>query len=255
MIDIDQSTGKYLYAIIRCSEIRVIAARGIHEDGPRVYTIPYRDVAAVVSDSPCEEYESSRRNMLAHTRVLEAVMQQYTVLPISFGMVAPDTATICDQMLARSYDDLVSQLNDLDGRIELGLKVFWTDEQFFREIADEEPAIRELRDSIVGKPAERTYYERIRLGEMVEAAIAQRRDADSERILSTLRPLAQALITQPILTDRMVVNAAFLLKREDEARFDAAVRDLDAQFGTRMLFKCVGPVPPYNFVNLTMSWS
>ncbi|WP_129629561.1 GvpL/GvpF family gas vesicle protein [Candidatus Oscillochloris fontis] len=255
MIDSDQPTGKYLYAIIRCSETQVIAARGIHEDGPQVYTIPYRDLAAVVSDSPCEEYESSRRNMLTHTRVLEAVMQHYTVLPISFGIVAPDVETIRDQLLVRGYDDFTTQINDLDGRIELGLKVFWTDEQFFREIADQEPAIRALRDSIVGKPAERTYYERIRLGEMVEAAIAQRRDADSEQILAALRPLAHALLTQPILTDRMVVNAAFLLNREDEARFDAAIHDLDAQFGSRMLFKSVGPVPPYNFVNLTVSWS
>ncbi len=255
MIDIDESTGKYLYAIIRCSETRLIDARGIHEDGPQVYTVPYRDLAAVVSDSPCEEYESSRRTMLAHTRVLETVMQEYTILPISFGMVAPDTATIRDQLLARSYDDLMAQLRDLDGRIELGLKVFWTNEELFREIADTEPAIRALRDSIAGKPAERTYYERIRLGEMVEAAVAQRREAESEQILDRLRPLAHDMMIQPILTDRMVVSAAFLLNREDEARFDAAIHDLDATFGSRMLFKCVGPVPPYNFVNLTVSWS
>lgn len=255
MIDTDVLTGKYLYAIVRCADRRVIAARGIHDRGARVYTVPYQGLAAVVSDSPCEEYDSSRRNMLAHTRVLEAVMQQYTVLPISFGIVAPDVDTVCEQLLAPNYANFEAQLTELDGRIELGLKVFWTDEQLFREIADQQPAIRALRDKIAGHSPERTYYERIRLGEMVEAAVAERRHHESEQILNVLRPLARAMITHPILTDRMVVNAAFLLNRSDEANFDDAVRDLDSHFGSRMMFKYVGPVPPYNFVNLNVRWS
>jgi hypothetical protein len=255
MVDTDLLTGKYLYAIIRCSEARVIAARGIHEQGSRVYTIPYGKLAAVVSDSPCEEYDSSRRNMMAHTRVLEVVMQQYTVLPICFGIVAPDAEVVREQLLIRDYTDLEAQLDELDGRIELGLKAFWTDEHLFREVADQQPEIRSLHDSIARRPPERTYYERIRLGELVEEAIMQRRQADSEEILATLRPLARAHIAHPVLTDRMVVNAAFLLNRTSEAAFDAAVHELNSRFGTRMMFKYVGPVPPYNFVNLTVRWS
>ncbi|NTV63928.1 MAG: GvpL/GvpF family gas vesicle protein [Oscillochloris sp.] len=255
MIDIDVLTGKYLYAIIRCADRRVIPACGIHERGARVYTIPYRNLAAVVSDSPYEEYDSSRRNMLAHTRVLEAVMQQYTILPICFGVVAPDADTISERLLVRSYNDLEAQLDELDGRIELGLKAFWTDEQFFRSLADQDPGIRTLRQSIVGRPPERTYYDRIRLGELVEQAVAQRRYEESERILASLRPLARSVIVHPVLTDRMLVNASFLINRSEEAHFDQAVRDLDANVGPQVLFKYVGPVPPYNFVNLNVHWS
>ncbi|MBX0331531.1 GvpL/GvpF family gas vesicle protein [Oscillochloris sp. ZM17-4] len=255
MIETDILTGKYVYGIIRCADARVIAARGIHEQGLRVYTLPYRDLAVVISDSPYEEYDSSRRNMMAHTRVLEAVMQEYTVLPICFGVVAPDAGTIQEQLLAPRYADLVAQLDELDGRIELGLKAFWADERVFREIADQQPDIRTLRDSIAPRPPESTYYERIRLGELVEAAVTQRRAADSEQIMDALRPLARTFVTHPVLTDRMVVNAAFLLDRADEARFDAAVHDLDARFGAQMMFKYVGPVPPYNFVSLTVHWS
>jgi hypothetical protein len=255
MLETDVLTGKYLYGIIRCAEAHAIAVRGIHEQGLRVYTIPYRDLAAVVSDSPCEEYDSTRRNMIAHTRVLEAVMQQHTVLPICFGIVAPDAETVHDKLLVQRYDDLVAQLDELHGQIELGLKAFWTDEQIFHEIGDQQPTIRTLRDSIATRPPERTYYERIRLGELVEAAVVQRRQSDSEQIIAALSPLARATVTHPVLTDRMVVNAAFLLNRADQGRFDAAVRDLNVSMGPQIMFSYVGPVPPYNFVTLSVSWS
>jgi hypothetical protein len=193
--------------------------------------------------------------MMAHTRVLEALMQQYTVLPICFGIVAPDTETVYGQLLAQRYGALTAQLDEIYGQIELGLKAFWADEQIFREIADTQPSIRALRASIARHPPERTYDERINLGELVEAAVAQQRQYDSEQILAALRPIARATIAHPVLTDRMVVNASFLLDRADEARFDRAVRDLDTTIGPQIVFKYVGPVPPYNFITLNVSWS
>jgi hypothetical protein len=254
MLETDVLTGKYLYGIIRCSDSHAIAARGIHQQGARVYTIPYRNLAVVVSDSPCQEYESTRRNMMAHTRVLEAVMQQHTVLPICFGIVAPDAETINSQLLARRYDDLEAQLEQLHGQIELGLKAFWADGQIFHEIADQQPTIRALRDSIATRPPERTYQERISLGELIEAAVVKQRQHDSEQIMAALRPLARDTVTHPVLTDRMVVNAAFLLDRAYEERFDSAVRNLNISMGPQMTFKSVGPVPPYNFVTLNVIW-
>jgi hypothetical protein len=192
---------------------------------------------------------------MAHTRVLEAVMQQYTVLPICFGIVAPDADTLNSQLLAQRYDDLEAMLDQLRGQIELGLKAFWADAQIFHEIADQQPTIRTLRKSIAARPPESTYSDRINLGELVEAAVALRRQRDSEQILSALRPLARATVTHPVLTDRMVVNAAFLLDRADVERFDAAVHDLDLSLGPQISFKSVGPVPPYNFVTLSVRWN
>lgn len=171
--------GRYLYGIIPCGEMRRFDIQGIHEQGREVYSIPYRDLAVVVSDSPYESYESTRRHMLAHTRVLEALMREYSVLPIRFGIVAPDVDTVREQLLARHYSDLRSQLDALRNCIELGLKVFWTAEDMLRRIADETPAIRVLRDSLRGRSLESTYYERIRLGEMVEQALAARRNHDA----------------------------------------------------------------------------
>ncbi|MEK7777309.1 MAG: GvpL/GvpF family gas vesicle protein [Chloroflexota bacterium] len=45
------------------------------------------------------------------------------------------------------------------------------------------------------------------------------------------------------------------MDRRWEEAFDQAVAKLDQWLGHRMVFKYVGPVPPYNFVNLTVNWS
>lgn len=246
--------GRYLYGIIPCGEMRRFDIQGIHEQGREVYSIPYRDLAVVVSDSPYESYESTRRHMLAHTRVLEALMREYSVLPIRFGIVAPDVDTVREQLLARHYSDLRSQLDALRNCIELGLKVFWTAEDMLRRIADETPAIRVLRDSLRGRSLESTYYERIRLGEMVEQALAARRNHDAEMFLGKLRPLASKTVVLPVHADRMVLNAAFLVEREREADFDDVVRCFGDRFEDRFLFKYVGPVPPYNFVSIAIQW-
>jgi hypothetical protein len=46
----------------------------------------------------------------------------------------------------------------------------------------------------------------------------------------------------------MVVNAAFLVRRDGLERFDAAVESVSAERAERMHFKLTGPLPPFSFV-------
>lgn len=246
--------GQYFYCIIRCPEAHEFNTRGIGEQGALVHTINYKDLAAVVSDSPLTEYDNSRRNMMAHSAVLDEVMHDYNILPVRFGMVAPNAKSVNEQMLQRRYTELDQLLHKMEGKIELGLKAFWYEDVVYREIVDTHPAISQLRNALVGRPAEETYYERIKLGELVEAAMNKMREDDVERILSILKPLACDTRINNVITERMVLNAAFLVEREHEPEFDQAIQQLDAKMGKRLIFKYVGSAPPYNFVNIVIRW-
>jgi len=208
----------------------------------------------VVSDTPNTEFDESRRNMMTHTMVLEEVMKQFSILPIRFSTISPDTNAVVEQVLKRRYGELISAFEEVEERVELGVKAFWYDEVIFREIVDNNQAIHRLRDGLMGRSAEETYYERIRLGEMIEAAMNKKRDEDAEKILSALRPLVHKTRTNKVITDKMVLNAAFLVEHSKETAFDQAVEKLDAEMGKRVMFKYVGPVPPYNFVNIVIHW-
>lgn len=248
------STDKYLYCIIRCPEPRQFTTRGIGERGDIVHTVHFMDLAAVVSDSPVMDYEPNRRNMMAHTLVLEEVMQEFTLLPVRFDTVAPSAEAIQEKVLKRRLGEFHGLLGDLENRVELGLKAFWYEQGIFQEIVEETPAIRRLRDALMDRPAEETYHQRIRLGEMIEAAMWKKRDDDTEKILARLRPLVYQTRDSKVLTDRMVLNVAFLVDRSRQPAFDEAVHRLDEETGQRLIFKYVGPVPPYNFVNIVVSW-
>jgi hypothetical protein len=246
--------GKYMYCIIRCPEPRQFTTLGIGERGNVVHTVHFMDLAAVVSDSPVVEYDSSRRNMMAHTLVLEEVMRDFTLLPVRFGTVAPSVEAIQEKVLKRRFGEFHGLLQELTGQVEVGLKAFWYEEVIFREIVEENPPIRHLRDELMGHRPEETYYERIRLGEMIESGVWKKRDEDAEKILSPLRPLVSRSQINKVVTDRMVLNAAFLVEVSRQAEFDATVKRLDAEMSKRLIFKYVGPVPPYNFVNIVIHW-
>jgi len=250
----EPSPGKYFYCIIRCPEPREFKTRGIGEQGAIVRTVNYKELAAVVSDSPVIEYDNSRRNMMAHSAVLDEVMHNYNILPVRFGIVAPDEKSIYDQMLKRRYAEFDKLLIKMDGKVELGLKAFWYEDVVYREIVDSNPAISQLRNALVGKSAEETYYERIKLGGLVEAAMNRLRESDVDRILSALKPLANETRVNDVITERMVLNAAFLVDRAREPEFDQAIQQLDAEMGKRLIFKYVGGAPPYNFVNIIVRW-
>jgi hypothetical protein len=53
----------------------------------------------------------------------------------------------------------------------------------------------------------------------------------------------------------MILNAAFLVEKAREPEFDAAIQALDAEMNNLMTFKYIGPLPPFNFVDLVISWS
>jgi hypothetical protein len=250
----DTRVGEYLYCIIRSPEPCQFTNLGIGERGAAVHTINYMNLAAVISSTPIVEYDESRRNMMAHTLVLEEVMHQFNILPVRFGTVATSTEAVMDQVLKRRYGELITAFEEVDNRVELGVKAFWYEEVIFREVVDENPSIRNLRDGLIGRSAEETYYERIRLGEMIEAAISKKRDQDAEYILEHLRPLSIKTKANKVITDKMVLNAAFLVEREKEPAFDQVIQQLDSEMGKRLMFKYFGPVPPYNFVNIVIHW-
>ncbi len=246
--------GKYLYAIIACPEPREFKVRGIGERGDFVYTINYKRLAAVVSDSPVIEYDCTRRNMMAHTLVLEEVMEGFELLPVRFGTIAPEAAAVGERLLPQRYDEFSHLLGQMAGRVELGLKAFWYEGAVFEEMVRENAAIRKLRDELEGRSPEETYYERIQLGEAVERALADKRARDEEMILSRIRPHVHKTRTNKIISERMVLNAAFLVDGSEEPAVDAVVQQLDEEFSNQLMFKYVGPVAPYNFVNIVVDW-
>jgi hypothetical protein len=220
----------------------------------KVRTVACGDLAAVVSDAPTAGCDISRANLLAHQRVVDESMRRTDVLPVAFGTVARDDRDVREKLLRREHDALLEHLAYVQGRVELGLKVLWVRDRLFAEIAAERADIRRLRDVLADQPQDTAYFERIQLGELTNAAIIEMRERDAQAVLDELRPLAVDLQSNRLLTDMMVLNESFLVDKDRVTQFDRQVRWLGELHAERLSFQYVGPLPPYSFVNISVSW-
>lgn len=238
---------EYVYGIID-SAGAAPATAGV--GGAPVRTLAGEGAAALVSELPAGELRLGREDMLAHAHVLEAAVSEGTVLPLRFGVVM-EADEVRERLLAARGEELADALRELDGKVELNVRVLYEQDDVMRELVVAEPEIAALRARIHGRPADATYYQRIELGELVAAALERRRTADADALLRALESVSLAVRVGESAHERMVLSASFLVARERVAEFDAVLeREAAARVG-RMRFKCVGPLAPHSFLELT----
>ena len=242
-------SGKYVYCIIQTAEPRRFGPIGIGTEPAEVHTISYKDIAAVVSDTPLEVYDPTRENVLAHERVNEAVMRDFTVIPMSFSTVFKTSEDIVE-LLRSAYDAFRDVLVKMQDKLEFGLKVLWEPETIIREIEKDDENLRLLRQEISHQKGS-TYFARMQYGRLVDSLLQERSEKLVSEIIDALSGVCVASRTNKPIGDKMILNGAFLVARDREPDFDAKVKEIDARY-ENLIFKYTGPWPPYNFVNIRL---
>lgn len=249
--DVDRSAGRgrYVYCVIRASQPLKFGAIGMDEQWPEVYTINYKDMAAIVSDVPIAPLDSTRENVLAHERVNEAVMREHTVIPMSFGTIFKTREDILE-LLRSAYEAFADVLNKMQDKLEFGLKVLWDRDEIVRSIEQEDEDIRRLKTEISSQKGS-TYFARMQYGRLIDAALQQRSERYVAEFLQRLRDVSVASRVNRAIGDKMIMNAAFLVQRDQEQAFDRRIKEIASHFD-KLTFKYTGPWPPYNFVNIRL---
>jgi hypothetical protein len=245
----DHRSGKYVYCIIQTEEPLRFGPIGIGGEPADVHTVNYKDIGAVVSDTPLEVYDPTRENVLAHERVNEVVMRDYTVIPMSFSTVFKTSEDIVE-LLRTAYDAFHDVLVKMQDKLEFGVKILWEPEVVIREIEKDDENLRLLRQEISSQKGS-TYFARMQYGRLVDSLLAERSEQLVSDIFSALSSVSVASRANKPIGDKMVLNAAFLVSRDRESDFDAKVKEMDAKY-ENLKFKFTGPWPPYNFVNIRL---
>ncbi len=250
--DVDRASagrGRYVYCIIRANVPLRFGAIGMDEQWADVYTINYKDMAAVVSDVPIVPLDSTRENVLAHERVNETVMRDHTVIPMSFGTIFKTREDIVE-LLRSAYDAFADVLNKMQDKLEFGLKVLWDRDEIVRAIEQEDEDIHRLKSEISSQRGS-TYFARMQYGRLIDAALQQRSERYVAEFLQRLRDVSVASRVNRAIGDKMIMNAAFLVQRDQEQTFDRRIKEIASHFD-KLTFKYTGPWPPYNFVNIRL---
>jgi Gas vesicle synthesis protein GvpL/GvpF len=241
----------YVYGVIESRAGVSFGKSSIGGASEYVSTVHYGDVAAVVSRTPVFIFDPTRENALAHELVIETVMKNYTIVPMAFGTVFRTSEDI-KEVLKSIYPSLKDVLRQMTGKLEFGLKVTWDRDRIIEELKREHDEIHRFHRELTRKHLQSTYFARMQLGRMIDKALAELAANYVRDIYDGLRSVCVASRDNKPIGDKMIMNAAFLIQKEREEEFDAAVNRVAQKFGDRLNFKYTGPWPPYNFVNVRL---
>lgn len=242
--------GKYIYGVLEEPEPRRFGLSGVGD--AEVYTINCQRVAAVVSDTELCEIDPTRRNVQAHTIVQDQLLRDYTLLPMSFGMIAGSEDEV-RRLLEKNYLGLVSELERLNGKIQVELKIFWDQEAMVKELQGESEEFTKLKAQInAASSLTESQSLLMEAGKLVERIALDWKAKYAGRVYAAVKQLAtEARLNDPVGI-KNILNASFLIDRPREGAFKEEVYRLDSRYQGKVNFKYIGPLPPYSFVTLKL---
>lgn len=252
---------RYLYGVIRRpGPRRPLAGRtmgkGVGDPPAPVELLPHREVAALVSTVDPEEIGDAagaralRRDMAAHSDTLARIFEHVTVLPARFGAVFPDEAVLIEEFLEPEYDRLLGHLERLKGMAEVSVRATFVEEQVLKDVTRESKGLIERLEQSHSRPSGARYHERIELGRQIALRIQARRDQDAQWLFDRLSLASHDIRMAESVSDLTVFHGSVLVPRKQLEAFDRVLEDIANEAGSRMKLACVGPLPPYSFVDL-----
>jgi len=247
------SQSTYVYGLIRAEDHHPVSAPAVGDPSQPVVIISSGGIAALVSAIDQAEIMPTRRQMLAHTKVLEVAMADRPVLPMRFGIIVPSHTKLL-QMIGPRSQELRGLLGQIDGRIEVALKASWNEQVMWREVAAEHPHLAVSGRAMMGRGEQQTYYDRIELGRAIGTALEEKREAERRRLLAIVKPFAVQVKELAPVDDTMFAHFALLVEKTAEPALFETVAALERSRSSGLTFRYVAPIPPYNFVTLSLDF-
>lgn len=244
--DTGQQTGCYVYGILPADVELTEEIKGV--GGREVTLVHHGELAALVSEVDLRGQIGTPEDLQVHQELLDAVAGGAPVLPLRFGAVLASQDAVVTELLEANSDEFIAALGELEDRAEFIVRGRYVESAILAEILSQDSAAAELREQIRGQDADATRQERMRLGEIINDAVASRRDQDTQLLLSRIGDHTVATVIREPTHELDAVNVAFLLNADQEDELDQVVEDLAADWEGRVDLRVLGPLAPYDFV-------
>lgn len=245
-----QHNGLYLYGVIKTSVSQEFGEIGIGDAASKILTIGFKDVAAIVSESPFMVYdtlakEKTVRDLVTHQFVIEKVMENFTIIPVKFGTMVKTEGEVIN-FLEKGYTLLCSELCKMEEKIELDVVASWKLPKVLTALYRDNPLLQNKQKEIVQK-GQASIEDKVALGKLVEQALKTQKASYQQLILQTLTKGTLDVCLHEPANDEMIFNAAFLIEKKHEDLFTEMITGLDQDLENALNFRVVGPLPLYSF--------
>jgi len=238
----------HLYGIVPAQTSLPADVRG-RQTAP-IRTARCGELAAIVSDVD-PDARVGREDLLAHAHVLEAVVEDSTVLPMRFGVVLGSDDQVAEQVLQAQEERLRTLLKEFDGLQQLTVKAVHDEQEVLRALLAENPQLRSFRDAVAA--GGETYQAKLELGRVVAEGIKDIEQVDAVHLVDQLAPLARDIRIEDQAKRKYVLDAALLVNRADRGEVDGAIARIGKELPPRLRLRFVGPQPPYSFIDAALS--
>jgi hypothetical protein len=220
-------TACYIYGIAELGKAIVLKSRAIDSPLSKVYTIPYKDICAIISRTKYEEYDPSDENILAHNDVLKEVHSEFdcTILPLRFSTIAKSETDV-GRILVRGYPKFKQKLQALKGKAEIALKVYCIIDRF--------------RDSIRSEG-------KITDQKAIDDEMRKRTVILANKLLDRLGPVSIDHVLNDLVFNDLILNAAFLVDERRAAELVSIITDFERENKRNLKLEWSGPYVPYSF--------
>lgn len=252
--------GRYLYCIVEGLEKVNLGRIGIEDN--EVYTIPHKDLCAVVHDCPTEPYRSEDNEMVKgwivkHQNVVDRALERFgIVLPTGFDTIIEcnETADPDEKVrnwLKEDYANLKAKMEKVRGKAEYGIQVFWNPKVMAETLTRKNQEIRQLSEEIKSKPRGVAYMYRQKLEGLLKKEMEKEADQYFKEFYGRIKPYTHDLhIEKTKETEdqnmQMLMNISCLLPKDASKKLGDELEKIEAMEGFSVRY--TGPWPPYSFV-------
>jgi len=260
--------GFYLYCIREKTNSN-FPAKGI--DGGVVFAIPYQDLEAIVSHVSLDKFGSEEIQKKAqedlkwikekaqiHEYIIEQAMRAgpnlISVIPMKFGTIFKAEESL-KESLSSHYEQFRNSLEKLKGKQEWGIKVYFKEDIFRKNIEDKNETILAKKKEIKSMPKGIAFFAQKQIDEIVNQERGKELDGIIEEIYKCLGQLAFSKNKDKLLEkgftgkiEEMVLNAFYLIEEKELAQFQEKVEEIKGKYNSKGIEVGMnGPWPSYHF--------
>jgi hypothetical protein len=209
----------YIYGIVDGRIKENLDVRGIGTRDNEVFNIPYKDVTAIVSNTPFEEYDPNEENTLAHERVIQAVLSRnLTIAPMRFCTIVGSRDDAI-KLLNSGYFAFKRNLLRIKNKVELDIKAFLEIEKLKEEVGEGNELIEKSKEM-------------------------------AAQLNEIIKNLSEEDVLEEQITEDMILNSSILIYKQKVKELYDKIGEFDKKFTNQLKIRISGPTAPYNFVNM-----
>ncbi len=251
--------GTYLYCITNSSAGLSIGNAGIEDS--TVYTIPYKDIAAVVHSCMAKPYATEDNAkaaewILSHNYVIDCAAKKFgTVLPFSFDTIVRGSDEVVSCWLKKSYMTLKEELDRLKNKAEYSIQVFCDHEYLKAKLASGDNELGEMKEKMDKMSGGTAYLFRQRFELKIKDAISAEATRLSMEFISNIQEHVEEMradekiahVPEKYAGKRLIVALSCLVHEDNVGRLGEALDEINKREGFAVRFS--GPWAPFSFVH------